>query len=234
MAQKIARIKSGETSDLWNPDPEFVDLVTRDPECVKKICGLVFLTELTTSDVSDQRLARLAELPNLRRVALNDTVGTDVFLKHLRRSESLTSVEFCRSRLHGEGITAKGIEHLAEIPNLRRLQILFGVSYRMDLAPLEKCLSLERLLLGYYNEGSPSEPVPADHLDVLERLPKLRSLSLEGCKITDQTVDRLKAMSRLEELDIFATSEQVEELRRALPTAVFPPSRQTQQPSTDS
>jgi len=222
MREQIAEIKSGEDSGLFNPPPQFVDLVMNDPECVGKVQSIGFLTEFGPYPVSDQRLAPLGQLPNLRSVTLNETVGTSAFLECLRGNESIARVGLYSNYLSNElmgvdEVTDEGIESIAQIPNLEYLVIWRMLSYRSDLTPLRDHPGLRSVELWYYRGDAAREPIPSAHLDVLGSLPSLRFLSLWGGEITDETMETLKSMSGLEELSLPATLEQAEELRRALP-----------------
>ncbi len=234
--EDIAQIKSGETDALLNVAPAFVGLVTDDSECVERIRGLQFSDRefsLEYTDVSDPRLAPLAQLPNLDYASFCNTVGTDTFLKHLQRNQSLTGVHLYTTHLKGEtvgDVSSDGIGYVANIRQLKRLDLHGAVSRSTDLRALVNHPSIETLLLQYHHDPQHlREPIPAHHLEVLRSIPNLRHLRVACCEITDEAIESFEAMPELLELDIPAKSaQQIDRLRVALPHATIPLGRRLQ------
>lgn len=236
LKERIASIKAGETDTLLNVDPVFVDLVMSDSECVEKTRGLMFYDLEFASeypDVSDPRLAPLAQLPNLDYAVFSNTVGTDTFLMQLQQNPSLTRLHLSTTYLKGEAVGAlssNDIGHIARIRQLKTLELHGAVSRRTDLRPLANHPSLETLLLQYHHDPKHlSEPIPSHHLEVLRSIPKLRCLRVVNCEITDEAIESFVLMSGLMELDIRVKSvQQMERLRIGLPHAKISPGRRLQ------
>lgn len=202
--RQIAEIKLGETSTMSLLYPELVDLVMNDPECVEKIR----VVDLKACVVSDKRLARLGELPNLGHIDLEETDGTDIFLRNIRGTESVDSLV-----LHLTDVSDKGIQYVAEIPGLKALVIVPARSDRYDLNALRNHPTLESIELVYGD----SERLPSAHLRVLKSLPSLRCVMLHSRQLSDEEVETLKTMSTLRRLYAPVNSKQRKELREALP-----------------
>jgi hypothetical protein len=119
LAEQMKELKRGDVDCLVQPDPRFVDELLADMACASKVRTLYLGT-----DVSDPRLGRLRELPNLRSVVLLAADEPDEFLKTLRGSttiEELTLV-FCSP-------SRQGIEYITSLPNLKKFGLCIG---RMD------------------------------------------------------------------------------------------------------
>jgi hypothetical protein len=128
----MEEIKAGNVDCLVQPDPRFVDELLADAACTSKIRSLYL-----GGDVSDPRLGRLRELPNLKSVVLLSANDPDKFLEELRgltTIEELSSV-WCSPSQHG-------IEHIGSLPNLKKFGLCVG---RFDSGEWESlCKALPR------------------------------------------------------------------------------------------
>jgi hypothetical protein len=101
---------------LVQPDPRFVDELLAAAACTSKIRHLYL-----GGDVSDPRLARLRELPNLKSVVLLSANDPDKFLEELRGLTTIKelSLVWCSP-------SRQGIEHIGSLPNLKRFGLCVG------------------------------------------------------------------------------------------------------------
>jgi hypothetical protein len=160
-AQQMEEIRAGKIDCLVNPAPESVDELLADPACVKNVTTLYL-----GSDVSDPRLARLHDLPNLKSLIFYWTEHPEVFLEHMRGKKSIEAISFDRSDASREGI-----EHIATLPNLKSLCVsLYGLK-SSDLEPLKSHASIENLFLT--RATCDKELIP-----ILQSLPRLKSLTI--------------------------------------------------------
>jgi len=130
LREQMEELKRGNVDCLVQPDPRFVDELLADAACTSKIRDLYL-----GGDVSDPRLGRLRELPNLKSVVLLSANDPDKFLEELR---SLTTIEelslvWCSPSHHG-------IEHIGSLPNLKRFGLCVGRFDPGDLESLRKAL----------------------------------------------------------------------------------------------
>ena len=112
MTSQIADIKAGKTDTLIGIDPRFIDDIFADPDCVAKVLSIYFMM----GDMSDERLGRLRDLPNVRQIIFYDVRGADIFLKRIRGMPSVESMSFS-----GMNLPEEAIRHLSSFPNLKLL-----------------------------------------------------------------------------------------------------------------
>jgi uncharacterized protein (TIGR02996 family) len=94
-------------------------------------------------------------------------------------------------------ITSAGLEHLAQLPNLKSLE-LFSVQVE-SLAPLARCTGLEKFQI------YPDVVITDERTEGLERLTNLRELILRndyGEGYGDRTVQRLGSLRKLRSLEL--------------------------------
>jgi hypothetical protein len=130
LTEQMEELKQGNVDCLVQPDPRLVDELLADVACTSKIRALYI-----GGDVSDPRLGRLRELPNLKSVVLLRANDPDEFLGKLR---GLTTIEelslvFCSPSRHG-------IKHIASLPNLKKFGLCIGKMDSEDWESLRKAL----------------------------------------------------------------------------------------------
>jgi hypothetical protein len=95
------------------------------------LAGLHALTELEIcrSPVTDEQLAGLTRLENLKKLTLYETNVTDNGLAHLRPG-TLPQLEYLRLETSAEGyeLTDQGLSHVVRLPTLKEL-VLFGPGF---------------------------------------------------------------------------------------------------------
>jgi hypothetical protein len=162
MQEQIAQLRRGEIHCLSQPDPRFVDELLADPVAAAQVHELYL-----GGDVSDVRLARLRELPNLKSVILLVAEHADVFLERLQALPSLEVLDLERTPLAPEGIAA-----LRRFPMLKSLTLMLYFDRIGDAEGLRGHPTLEHLTL----TRSACDPrlVP-----ILQSLPRLQSVSID-------------------------------------------------------
>jgi uncharacterized protein (TIGR02996 family) len=183
------------------------------------IADLAALTGLEVLDLSgtrfttDQGLARLGCLPHLQ---ILDLTGTGVKGHDLQPLQALTALEVL---LLPAGMSGKGLQHLAGLESLYRLNLQRTMTVDDHLAPLaslqrQRELNLSRTRvrgLGLAHLRSlpllqeldlSDTPLDEDGLRIVCSLPRLRRLNLSRTAITDVGLAHLQSLGRLEQLEL--------------------------------
>lgn len=162
MAQQVREIREGNIDCLVNPDPFFLDELLADPGCRENLTTIYM-----GRDVSDPRLSRLRDLPNLRSIIFFWSENPEIFLERMREKVSIEALCFDRTQ-----VSRKGIEQIATLPNLKSLGFrLHGIDPD-DLESLRDHPSIESLVL--------TDAALDDRLiPVLKSLPQLRSITIQ-------------------------------------------------------
>ena len=151
--------------------------------------------------ITNDGIAVLKRLPNLRKLNIAHVQVTDAGLAHLKAIKTLESL-----RLLDRDITDAGLRHLAELLRLRELDLPrphfidpnMNKNYYTDegLKAISGLASLEMLHLG----GIGVTDVGVRHLG---RLTRLKELHLFGCdRITDEGLKAIGRMQSLEDLSV--------------------------------
>jgi hypothetical protein len=130
LLEQMEELRRGDVDCLVQPDPRFLDELLADAACASKIRELYL-----GGDVSDTRLGRLRELSNLKSVVLLSANAPDKFLKELQGMATVEelSLVWCRP-------SPQGIEHIANLPNLKRFGLCVGRFDAGDWESLRKAL----------------------------------------------------------------------------------------------
>jgi hypothetical protein len=162
MMEQMAQIRQGEISCLVQPDPRFINELLADTTCAVKIRELYL-----GGDLSDERLGRLRELPNLKCIVLLFTDNPDSFLERL---QGMTTVE--ELTLEHSFASHRGIKIIGSFPKLKSLCLQAATGAIGDLDGIKNHPSIENLVL---------TRIECDErvLPVLKSLPRLRSVTIE-------------------------------------------------------
>lgn len=176
IAIQIADIKSGKNDCLVNPAPEFIEEIVADPVCREKIA-----TVYLSYEVSDSRLGRLRELPNLKSVVFLWANDSDALLEHLRGMESIEALCFERCM-----VSTEGSECLSSFPRLKSLCMIMP----KNSDGFEKLPAVENLVLT--RVAFDERLIPA-----LQSMPHLRQLTLCRYDFSDKEAeDYLKSLRK--------------------------------------
>lgn len=133
------------------------------------------------TDVGDEGLAGMTDLPNLAGITLERTKVTDAGLRHLARFPALKTIWLGYTE-----ITGSRFGDLAELPNLAGMD-LEGTKVTDDgLANLRHLKSLQ----GVSVVGTAVTDAGLEHLKTLE---SLRGVNLKGTKVTAEGVEALRS-----------------------------------------
>lgn len=180
--------------------------------------------DLSYVDADDSSLAMLAALPDLTALDLAGTRITNEGLANLESFKRLVSLSLSDTQVTDQGMdhvgrlalleelglhnTAVGDAGLSKLHALRRLSGLYLNPTQVSddgLAQLENFPALERIALG---------GVTSAGLKHLGRVPRLRSLNLEGPQIDDAGMAEVGRLSCLESLTLDGTAVTAEGLDR--------------------
>lgn len=206
--------KGGEQASL------VVDEVT--VEQMRKLGALEGLKRLRLAFVSDETMAHVGALSSVRALTISgkmDTV-TDKGVRHLEKLQGLDELHLAWTK-----VTATGVEHIARLKTLRRLD--FSPPWKSKfteagLSDLKKMGAVERVFMG--SDGIDDKAlkslrtlaslhefdlcctkVTAAGLKELAALKNLRRLNLSHCRIGDLGLEPLKRLSNLEWLILYGT-----------------------------
>ncbi len=176
LADQLREIKAGKTNALVHPAPQFIEDVFADAECAAKIRD-VYLG----GDVSDPRLAKLAELPNLKCVILFGAGNVDAFIEGIRDSKNIE--ELCLDW----SVMKTGFACLKSLPNLRSLAFQVNCNTQEELDGLKNLQSLERLTISRLWQSDK----PISILPILQSYPRLRELTI-GAECRERDFEEYK------------------------------------------
>ena len=166
-----------------NPDPRFVAELLADAACAAKVRNLYL-----GGDVSDPRLGRLRELPNLKCMVFLFADHHNAFLRRMHAVPSIEELTFDHTRLARDDV-----DQISRFPRLKSLS-LASVSRLGDFQPgdldgLRGHPSLERLRCD--RTASDKGRIP-----LFQSMPHLRDLSVALCHAEKATpsVDSLEKL----------------------------------------
>ena len=136
MIDQMEQLRRGEINCFVNPDPWFVAELLGDAACAAKVRDLYL-----GGDLSDPRLGRLRELPNLKCIVFLFADNHGAFLQRMRGMTTIEELTFDHTRL------ARGdVDQISSFSHLKSLHIE-SLSQFSDLDGLRGHPSLERLSL---------------------------------------------------------------------------------------
>jgi len=160
--------------------------------------GMVHLAQINSleylvlphRDITDKGIAQIAKLKNLKYLWVGcgtNSLLTDKALQHLSKLQSLEYVH-----IGGRGFTDAGMDDLAKLTNLRKLNISFDNSItNKGLAKLKTLKLLERLSLTCNN-------ATISGLSHLNALKNISDLDIDGIKQDNSGLD-ISGLTKLEE-----------------------------------
>jgi internalin A len=188
-------------------------LSTLDPN---DLWAIIVIRLVPTARADEQVLEPISRLTGLRVLELHGTGVTDKGLERLRSLRSLGALEFMNEPFIGnrglavlkdlpgleylgldKGVTDAGLKHVGQIRSLRWLRLQTGRIWGPGLAELANLPRLERLCI----MGS-DQQLSDRHIEYLERLDHLKSLTLWSCSggLTDASLASIGKLKNLEEL----------------------------------
>jgi len=155
---------------------------------------------------TDSGIASLAELPLLRRIDLSYTTMGDKGLAHLTKLHRLEELI-----LDGTPVSDNGLALLKDMTRLRVLSLRGTSISNLGLANIQGLVNLEILRLGHEPDNAPrfrrrQVSSGIDDLKSLRRMGKMRELTLDGHLIPNETLVHLQGMSELHHLDLSRTN----------------------------
>ena len=184
-----------------------VELIIDEENLSRPVIGAklgVVVQGTTSKDYSP-----LKHLKQLKRVEFSGGAITDEFLELISEAQNLESVKVLQC-----DITDAGLKHLRDLTKLKELDL--GVCYKVTdegIKHLAKLDRLEVLTLGHTK-------VTGKTFGLLKKLGRLRELSLQGSRFTDEGCAQLKTLKGIQFLYLYAnfrvTDNGLEHLR-ALP-----------------
>lgn len=139
---------------------------------------------------ADSLLAKITELPHLRRLGVRDLPLEDRHLEQIAELKELRELW-----IGSEAITAEGMAHLAKIPQLEALWLYDTNASDDEIAPLVACQRLKQFGLSSENLGDGA-------CATLAQIAALEQLYLRDTAVTDVGVERLKSLPALKTLDL--------------------------------
>jgi WD40 repeat protein len=153
----------------------------------------VVQVNLAGTAITDDQLACLAGLSDLRELDLGSTRISDKGLAHLRGLTSLQTLSLVRTPVSGEGLA-----HLKGLRDLRDLYLVRTQVIDANLIHLKGLTTLRELTLV-------RTPVTDAGLAHLKGLTDLRLLNLTGTNVTDRGLADLKELTKLDTLSLART-----------------------------
>jgi hypothetical protein len=168
MMDQMQQLRQGETNCLVDPAPRFIEELLADAASAAAVRD-VYLG----GDLSDPRLGRLREFPNLKCVVFLFAEHHNAFLQLMHGAAAIEELSFDCTRL-----VRADVDQIASFPHLKSLGIghatPFGnqaALHASDLDGLRGHPSLERLRLDAFPDGKGIDAV-------LQSIPRLREPSI--------------------------------------------------------
>ena len=171
---QIAAVRAGDADTCFAVEP------LTDAEW-ESLCGLAGLRELVLEQggADDGRAEILSTLTGLERLVLRGSPLTDKGFRRLADCRPLRDLNVPQA-----ACTAEGVRSLASLPHLRSLRLggpqLAGAEVCEAVASLSQLRSLHLI----------DVPIGDDGLAVLQRLPGLWNLYLDGAGVSDEAWER--------------------------------------------
>jgi len=159
--EQADQLRRGEIDCLVNPDPAFVEELLADAACAAKVRDLYL-----GGDLSDPRLGRLRELPNLKCIVFLFADNQNVLLERLHGTSSIEKLTFEHTCL-----SSGDVGHIATFPNLGSLAFDARGLCAADLQGLSGHRSLERLAIQRLSSDK-------ELIALLKSLPRLREFAI--------------------------------------------------------
>lgn len=152
-------------------------------ETVQAVAALPLLEELDLykTHVTDTGVASLAQCRSLKSLSLSDTAVTGSSLARLAALPSLISLNLDRTKL-----TREGALQLGELPHLETLSL---AELSLDDSVTPALVKLTALVSLDLNGSAITDSAAAE----LAKLPALKYLRLEGSKVTQPGIEKLRA-----------------------------------------
>ena len=201
---------------------------------LEKLTKLTYLNLSGNTLISDKGLVKLQKLSQLKFLSLMDTHFQGNGFQYLKNCKQLQTL-----LLSGSGVSDDVLAYVAQLPTLRRLILWYTEVADPGIAYLRKHPSLMAIDLSgadYLTNRGIEYLTEIPHLQYLRfssssllddgcansfaKMKNLKSLYLEGVRISDAAVPQLKKMTNLEVLSVkgtMVTAEGLQELQQALP-----------------
>jgi len=173
--------------------------------------------DLSNTQITDEGLEHLGRMAKLESLDLSNTQITDRGLQHLRGLMTLRSLALSNTQIANAGLT-----DLQELRTLRYLE-LSGTQVTGDRISLFE-RSMRHCRVSYMEVEPPWLTTLGDCVSSYGPFSMepsgLKSLTLRGPNVTDDTLKYLHQMTRLEYLDLLGTqvtAQGIKELQEALP-----------------
>lgn len=204
-------------------------ILTSGGTFVHDSAGRIVEADLRLSWIDDSDLGALGGMPDLQRIDLSHTRVTDLGLAALKPLRKVTDLNLYYAEQAGDGalaaikdwkrlrklnlrgtkVTDAGLAHLAGMSNLEDLDIGFALITDGGFDRLSALIGLKSLSVG-------GNKITGAGLSGLRLLPQLTSLDVSGrqrtdsglwfASVTDQDLDTIASLTRLESLNLRGTS----------------------------
>ncbi|MBN2129568.1 MAG: hypothetical protein JW741_08725 [Sedimentisphaerales bacterium] len=143
----------------------------------------------TNQGITDDGLAHLADMKQMQYLNLTNAQITDAGLVHLKRMARLKNLW-----LYGTRVSERGFAHLEGMHDLEELNVLFGVT-DVGLQHLAKLPALRNVTVD-------GDSLSAQGLDLLSQMKSLEHLYVDNTPRMDQIAGMLSALPRLKKLTL--------------------------------
>ena len=160
-----------------------------------------------SSGIGDEVLAALSDANHLLELIVSGSRVTNEGLAHISQLKGIEKLAVYNTQVSDEGLV-----HLAGMSNLKSLILGSTQTSAQGLAHLAGCRNLEYLQFNHFS--------PNPGFDSLEVMRNVRFLDLEYSPITDECLEYLYGLDRLEILNVHntaVTSTGIAKLKEALP-----------------
>jgi len=163
---------------------------------LKNAPGIVELNLYFAEQITDEGMAAVKNWKRLKKVNLRGTKITDMSLEHLAGIETLESIDVGFAQ-----VTDVGLDRLTTLPNLKELTVGGNKLTDMGLLALRQMPGLTYLDISGVqrtDSGLWSVSLTEFGVDTIAKLKDLRELRANGMPISARSIEKLKALTKLE------------------------------------
>lgn len=189
-----------ELPHLTHLDLSLTRITDHGLQQLKNAPGIVELNLYYAELITDEGMAAVKNWKKLKRLNLRGAKITDTTLEHIANVTTLESLDIGFAQ-----ITDVGLDRLTPLTNLKELVIAGNKLTDTGLQSLRQLPSLTSLTLGgsqRTDSGLWAISLTEQGLDAIITLKDLRELRLDGMPVTARWLEKLKALDKLERLNL--------------------------------
>lgn len=189
-----------ELPNLERLDLSLTRITDHGLQRLKPAPGIVELNLYYTEQITDEGMSAVRGWKKLKSINLRGTKITDTTLEHLATVTTLESIDIGFAQ-----VTDVGLDRLSPLSSLKTLVVGGNKLTDVGLGALRQFPALESLSLGGSQRTDSNLwtiSLTESGVDTITTLGELRELRLDGMPVTPRWLEKLKALKKLERLNL--------------------------------